>query len=255
MPTAPLLPRPDPRAVGLLIACVVGASVACTSPNSGTVVSGTATAMPPPAAASPAGPSGTAPAATPGTATPAPAPAAPPYRADFAPGEVVNVSPAVRFVDTSSGATTAWGFPAARDRFGVSPTGNYLVWSDGERIRVHRTDDETDRVIDAQRLPVAYGPGDAGFVALTQTPDAAALGTAAGEFCCNPRWSPDDKYLYVNAMPAFGGDLAYLFTADASRVWRYVSTRGASTDRATITATGALEMCGWTLSASASKTT
>lgn len=306
--------RVDTLAWPAVIACAL-ALAACTSPG------GDGTPPPPTATTS-----ATVATATPTTvaATPAATPAGPPHRVDFARGELVDVSPAVVFVDTSTGASTAWVFPAARGSFGVGPAGDYIVWPDGERMHLFRTDDGHDRVIDAQRLPITYGPGDAGFVALTQTggdatltafdahgepradlasvngagfssadwgaraiaiatrgerlrvaittsADAAAtpavdvdtpsrggasihwshagdrlavvtadtvrvldvtgetLGQASGEFYGNPRWSPDDAYLYVNAMPWRGGDLAYVFDADASPVFRYVSRGGTST--------------------------
>ncbi len=42
-----------------------------------------------------------------------------------------------------------------------------------------------------------------------------------GEYAANPRWSSDDAHLYVNHMPRSGGELAYLFTAEAEAVFRF----------------------------------
>lgn len=58
--------------------------------------------------------------------------------------------------------------------------------------------------------------------------DGAPLWTVAGEFFGNPRWSPDDKHLYVNAMPGNAADVAYVFTADGEPLWRFASTSPAS---------------------------
>jgi hypothetical protein len=85
---------------------------------------------------------------------------------------------------------------------GTSLGGVSLKWShDSERIAVVTED----------RLRVFSREGE-------------LLGEFEGRFggyWGNPRWSSDDAHLYVNQMPGSGGELAYLFTADAEAVLRF----------------------------------
>ncbi|MQC82840.1 MAG: hypothetical protein DWG75_01125 [Chloroflexi bacterium] len=47
------------------------------------------------------------------------------------------------------------------------------------------------------------------------------FGDEAGGYWLNPRWSSDDRHLFLDDMPASGGELAYLFSADAEPLFRF----------------------------------
>ena len=135
------------------------------------------------------------PTATP-EATPTPFPFVAPQRRDFAPGELIDVSPAVLFADPGTGAVTAWAFSEwTGPEFGVAPSGNYVVYlrfreppvngAGDPEYRLLRTDNGSDVALDARvrpiphgvgNIPIDYGPGDSGFVMLLDG------GSAAGSF-------------------------------------------------------------------------
>ena len=134
------------------------------------------------------------PTATPAV-TPTPFPYEAPERRDFAPGELIDISPAVVFVDADSGAATAWvfQFETVSWEFGVAPSGTYIVYqkTDGvpappggqpnSEVRLLRTDSGSDAVIEAEGLPVEYGPGESGFVALRDGGSAAGVFSGLGD--------------------------------------------------------------------------
>ncbi|MDA0352392.1 MAG: hypothetical protein O3A10_09310 [Chloroflexi bacterium] len=97
------------------------------------------------------------------TATPGP-----PHLERFAAGEVIDVAPAVVFVDPETGAAEAWVTPGAFPEVAVAPDGSYVVYQVAEGFRLLRTEDGADRTIVADSLPIELGPGGAGFVATTQ---------------------------------------------------------------------------------------
>ncbi len=260
-----------------------------------------------------------------------------PYRVDFAPGEAIDVWPAVVFVDLPTMAATAWVFPNHQGEFGVPPSGDYIVWSDGVTRFLLDTRTESTHAMGGRHLPIAFGPGDAGFVASDDgflyqvyapsgapaglggwraaparpvvaawSPDGSAVafgqsieddralvgitarggttasypamspsgqvnrfdvpaGTSislrwshdsnrlavvsadrvrvvdrggvllweqAGGFHGNPRWSPDDAHLYVNAQSVDGADLAYMFGGQGELLWRFATRSSAFVDSA-----------------------
>lgn len=119
--------------------------------------------------------------------------------------------------------TADWG------RFGIAIGGKGVA----TRVSVHRSDgSQTDYLVneasggmlslrwapDGGRLAVVTG----GWVRVFDL-DGAQLWEQRGEFFGNPRWSPDGEHLFVNAMPASGGDVAYMFTAEGELLWRYRS--------------------------------
>ncbi len=51
----------------------------------------------------------------------------------------------------------------------------------------------------------------------------ADLWSDEGQFWGNPRWSPDGRYLYVDDMPRSGADVAYIYAADGTALFRFVA--------------------------------
>lgn len=87
-----------------------------------------------------------------------------PYRAEFEPGEVIDVAPAALFVEPDGGAT-AWVFPDhTGGDLGVSPGGSFIIWQHGDQFRLFSTADGTDREIDIAQV-FGYADDDSGFIA------------------------------------------------------------------------------------------
>lgn len=127
--------------------------------------------------------------------TPTPLPYITPQRRDFAPGELIDVSPAVFYADPETGAAKAWVFSEWTGwEFGVAPSGNYVVYlrfretplngAGDPQYRLLRTDNASDVALDGRvqpvphgvgNLPIDYGPGDSGFVMLLDGGSAAGI--------------------------------------------------------------------------------
>lgn len=145
-------------------------------------------------------------------------PPVPPYQVIFEAGEPVNVSPAVVFVDPDTGVAETWVIPGANVEFGVGPSGSYVVYQRGEEYRLLRTDDGSDRAVEADSRPIEFGPGDSGFVAATQGRSVVSvfdgLGNHLGDLWngkANARtavaWAPDGESVAYAIHPGGGSSL------------------------------------------------
>jgi dipeptidyl aminopeptidase/acylaminoacyl peptidase len=164
------------------------------------------------------------------TATP-PAANDPPYRVVFAAGELIDVSPAVVFVDTKTRDAEAWVIPGAIPYFTVAPSGKYILYRSGStdtpQLRLLRTDDgsHTDIAADAWPGVIAFGPGDSGFVATTQERFLLTAFDAQGNPLADiwrganvgatvAAWSPDGSLIFVAGNPGGGTLRAGIYPTD-----------------------------------------
>lgn len=314
------------------VSLIAALSLACTAGDgraTATVAATSEVTSTPRATEVPSATPGTTSTAVPAVSTATPVPTAaptatvgPPRLERFAAGEVIDVAPAVVFVEPETGEAKAWVTPGATwPEFAVASDGSYVIYYIADRqYRLLRTDDGSDRSIEADFLPLEIGPRGVGFIATYQDQFAVAafdgrgahlgelwlggltgpravawsddgelishalapgggaqmtltitavegwrsvsveagplsggaslewshdsqrlalvtddgvrvfdrdgqlLGYFGGEFNGgdgNPRWSPDDAYLYVGRMPRSGGEVASVFNADAEPLFRF----------------------------------
>jgi len=156
------------------------------------------------------------------TASPTAVPTAtpgPPRLERFAAGETIDVAPAVVFVDPETGEAEAWVIPGAAAEFAVAPDGSYVVYQEmGGGVRLLRTDDASDRAIEADSLPLEVGPGDSGFIATTQDRFVVSVFDGQGQHLRElwlggvseqtaTAWSPDGSLIAYAIYPGSGSTL------------------------------------------------
>ena len=171
-------------------------------------------ASPPSSTATPT-PSATAtprPTLSPQPAAATPEPVAKPYAVIFAQGDEIDLSPAVVFVDVASGESTAWVFPGAWPEFDVAPSGDFILWlealPEGGLVHLLRTDDGSDRLVEADPGVIEFGPGDSGFVSTVGEGSVVTVFDGRGERVGDlwrgasnalpvAAWSPDGRSVAV----------------------------------------------------------
>jgi DNA-binding CsgD family transcriptional regulator len=155
------------------------------------------------------------------TAAPSPVPTAtpgPPHLETFAPGDTIDVAPAALFIDPATGASEAWVIPGAQPEISIAPDGSYVIYRTVDGYRLLRTDDGSDRTIEADSLPVELGPAGAGFVASTQDRFVVSVFNGAGdhigelwlggpEYPSSVSWSPDASLIAYAIYPGGGSSL------------------------------------------------
>ena len=197
---------------GALLAAL---ALACTSDEEPPAATATPPAI---ATVSPtATPSPTAtrtPTATPSPTATTPEPSVTPYAVTFARGDEIDLSPAVVFVDVESGESTAWVFPGAWPEFDVAPSGEFILWREAlpegglGPMHLLRTDDGSDRLVEADSTAIEFGPGDTGFLATTQDgfvltafdghgERVADLWLGATARTMTAAWSPDGRSVAI----------------------------------------------------------